>query len=111
MELYQEIQRLNSLLDKAISELKERGRAYANAYKTYRMLLSKELLRLKDEGVPATTSYDIARGKEEIATAKENEIITESLYKSCQEAILVYKLQIKILENQLQREWGQAKNG
>lgn len=109
MELFQEIQRLNTLLDKAIAELKNRGREYALAYKTYRMLLSKELLRLRDEGVPVTIAYDIARGKEEIADAKENEIITESLYKSCQEAINVYKLQIKIVQEQINREYNNIK--
>lgn len=109
MELYQEIQRLNSLLDKAIAELKNRGREYALAYKTYRMLLSKELLKLRDEGVPVTIAYDIARGKEEIADAKENEIITEALYKSCQEAINVYKLQIKIVQEQINREYTNIK--
>ena len=109
MELYQEIQRLNALLDKAISELKERGRSYANAYKTYRMLLAKELLRLRDEGVPVTIAYDIARGDEKIAEAKEQEIITESLYKSCQEAINVYKLQIKIVQEQINREYSNIK--
>lgn len=61
--------------------------------------------------MPVTIAYDIARGKQEIAEAKENEIVTESLYESCKEAINSYKLQIKILENQLDREWGHAKNG
>ena len=109
MELFQEIQRLNKLLDIAITELKERGRAYAEAYKTYRILLSKELLRLRDEGTPVTIAYDIARGKEEIAEAKQQEIITESLYKSCQEAINVYKLQIKIVQEQINREYTNIK--
>ena len=88
-------------------ELKELGRNYAGAYKKYRILLAQELLRLKAEGTPATISYDIARGRIEVATAKEQEIITESLYKSCLEAINVYKLQLKILENQYEKEWGQ----
>ena len=110
MELWQEIQDMNTLLSRAITELKERGRNYAYAYKTYRMLLAQELLRLRADGMPATIAYDIARGKAEIANAKEQEIITESLYESCKEAINGYKLQIKILENQYQREWGQAKN-
>ena len=109
MELYQEISRLNKLLDTAILELKERGKNYAVAYKEYRVKLSKELLRLRDEGIPATIAYDIARGKEEIAEAKQNEIITESLYKSCMEAVNVYKIQIKIVQEQIQREYNNIK--
>lgn len=111
MDLWQEIQDKQDLLTKAVSELRERGRRYAEAYRTYRMLLAQELLKLKADGMPVTIAYDIARGKEEIALAKEQELITESLYKSCLEAINVYKLQLKILENQYDKEWGQADNG
>lgn len=109
--MWEEIQEYKELLNKAITELKTRGRNYAEAYKNYRILVAQELLRLRAEGMPVTIAYDIARGRQEIAEAKENEIITESLYESCKEAINSYKLQIKILENQLDREWGHAKNG
>lgn len=109
--MWEEIQEYKELLNKAITELKTRGRNYAEAYKNYRILVAQELLRLRAEGMPVTIAYDIARGKQEIAEAKENEIVTESLYESCKEAINSYKLQIKILENQLDREWGHAKNG
>lgn len=109
MELYIEIERLNNLLDTAIKELSKRGREYAEAYKEYRIKLSKELLSLRDSGTPATLAYDIARGKEEIAEAKENEIIKESLYKSCLEAINVYKIQINIVREQISREYSNTK--
>lgn len=97
---------LNNLLTSALKEYKRRGKEYARAYANYRKLLAMELLKLKAEGMPVTIAYDIARGKEEIATAKEQEIITECLYKSCQEAINTYKLQIKILQEQINKEIG-----
>lgn len=97
---------LNNLLTSALKEYKRRGTEYAKAYANYRKLLAMELLKLKAEGMPVTIAYDIARGKEEIATAKEQEIITECLYKSCQEAINTYKLQIKILQEQINKEIG-----
>lgn len=100
-----ELKRLNDLLTKALKEFKERGIAYAKAYKDYRMLLSQELLRLKADGMPVTIAYDIARGSEVVANAKEQEIITECLYKSCQEAIQTYKLQIKILKENIDKEY------
>lgn len=105
MDLLNELWKTSELLGKALEQLKDRGRDYAKAYTTYRKMLAKELLRLKAEGMQATLCGDVARGKEEIAEAKEQEIITESLYKSCQEAINVYKVQIKILQEQLSREW------
>ena len=108
MDLYEEMNKLNELLTSALSEYKKRGKDYANAYKKYRMLVAQELLRLKAEGMPVTIAYDIARGKEEVANAKEQEIITECLYKSCQEAINTFKLQIKVLQEQINKEWSNS---
>ena len=105
MDLILEMQNLNELLTKALQEYKERGRKYAKAYRDYRVLLSQELLKLRDEGMPVTIAYDIARGLDNVSEAKEQEIITESLYKSCQEAINTYKLQIKILQAQIDKEY------
>ena len=55
--------------------------------------------------MPVTIAYDIARGTEQVANAKEQEIITECLYKSCQEAINTYKLQIKILQENINKDY------
>ncbi len=105
MDLIERMKELTDLLNAALSEFKNRGMAYAKAYANYRKMLAQELLKLKAEGMPVTIAYDIARGKEEIANAKEQEIITECLYKSCQEAINSYKLQIKILQEQINKEY------
>lgn len=105
MELLQELEQLKDLLTKALEEYKKRGRNYAKAYRNYRVLLRQELLKLRADGMPVTIAYDIARGAEHVADAKEQEIITESLYKSCQEAINTYKLQIKILQEQINKEY------
>ena len=105
MEEIQKMQELNTYLTTALAEYKKRGTDYAKAYKNYRMLLSQELLRLKAEGMPVTIAYDIARGKQEVADAKEQEIITECLYKSCQEAINTFKLQIKILQENINKDY------
>lgn len=105
MDLLQELWKINELLTKALEQYKQRGREYAKAYRDYRVLLAQELLKLKAEGMPATLAADVARGKEDIAAAKEQEIIAESLYKSCQEAINTYKIQIKVLQEQITREY------
>lgn len=105
MEEIQKMQELNTYLTTALAEYKKRGMDYAKAYKNYRVLLSQELLKLKAEGMPVTIAYDIARGTEQVANAKEQEIITECLYKSCQEAINTYKLQIKILQENINKDY------
>lgn len=105
MEELIKLQELNNYLTMALTEYKKRGKEYAEAYKNYRILLSQELLKLKAEGMPVTIAYDIARGTEHVANAKEQEIITECLYKSCQEAINTYKLQIKILQENINKDY------
>lgn len=105
MEEHLKLNELNNYLTSALAEYKTRGKAYAEAYKNYRILLSQELLKLKAEGMPATIAYDVARGTKQVANAKEQEIITECLYKSCQEAINTYKLQIKILQENINKDY------
>ena len=110
MEELQKLEELNNLLKKALSEYRRRGAEHAKAYKEYRIKVAKKLLELRADGMPVTIAYDIARGDEDVANAKEEEIITESLYKSCQEAINVYKLQIKILQAQINNDYGNGGN-
>ena len=110
MEELQKLKELNNLLTSALSEFKKRRQDYAKAYRDYRVKVAQKLLELKAEGMPVTISYDIARGNEEVAKAKEQEIITECLYKSCQEAINVFKLQIKILQAQIDNDYGNGGN-
>ena len=108
MEEYQKMLELQELLNTALAEFKTRGINYAKAYKNYRIALAQELLKLRDEGMPVTIAYDIARGNELVANYKEQEIITEALYKSSQEAINSYKLQIKILQEQINKEYNKG---
>lgn len=105
MDDYQRLDELNNLLSKALSEYKARAREYAKAYREYRVALRKELLSLRAEGSPVTITGDLARGEEHVAELKEQEIIAESLYKSCQEAINTYKLQIRVLYEQIRTEY------
>ena len=110
MEELQKLEELNNLLTSALSEYKKRGQDYAKAYRDYRVKVAQKLLELKAEGMPVTISYDIKRRNEEVAKAKEQEIIKECLYKSCQEAINVYKLKIKILQSQIDNDYGNGGN-
>lgn len=106
MNIYNELQEKSRLLDNSIRMLRKTGSNYAKAYTDYRIALAKELLILKDEGYAITLAGDIARGKPEIAHLKFEEISKEAIYKANQESINVLKLQIKILENQIEREFG-----
>ena len=106
MDLYNELQEKCRLLDNSIKMLRKTGSDYAKAYTDYRIALAKELVILKNDGYAITLASDIARGKPEIAHLKFEEISKEAIYKANMESINVLKLQIKVLENQLEREFG-----
>lgn len=106
MDLYITLQEKQNDLNVAVKELRKTATEYAEAYKTYRVLLAKKMLELKAEGMAITLAGDVARGDEEIAEAKKVEIIKEAIYKANQESINSTKLQIKIIESQITREIG-----
>lgn len=105
MEIYEEMQQKINQLNVAIKELATTGSQYSKSYTQYRIALAQEIVRLKDEGMAITLCYDIARGKPDIARLKFAEIRDEALYKANQENINALKLQIRILESQLEREY------
>lgn len=104
-DLTQELNEKVNLLNKALSALPERGRSYARAEYDYRVALSKDILVERSEGLPVTIISDVCRGKETIAKLKFKRDVAEAMHKSALEAINGYKLQIKILENQIDREY------
>ena len=106
IDLINELDARQKQLDVAVKTLRKSGEEYASAYRDYRVALAKELLKLKDDGFAITLAGDIARGKPEIARLKFEEISKEAIYKANQESILALKLQIKLLDNQIAREYG-----
>lgn len=106
MDLVNELNNLSNKLSLSIKSLIQTGKDYAKAYTDYRVALAKELIRLKDDGMAVTIAYDVARGKPEIAKLKFNEIANEAVYKANLESINAVKLQIKIIQNQIDKEWG-----
>jgi len=107
--MWEEIEKYSDLLEKANTEMKKRSRDKAQKEYLYRIALSKRLVELRAEGQAVTHLADIARGEEKIARLRLDRDIAQGLYESSQEAINVYKIKLRILENQYAREWGQVK--
>lgn len=105
MDLINDLNLKTTALDNAINQLGDRARDYAKAYTEYRVAIAQELVKLKNEGYAITLAGDIARGKREIASLKFKEIETEALYKACLERINALKLEIKLISNQIDKEW------
>lgn len=94
-----------ALLDAAIRQLGKRGQAYAEAESNYRMALSKAILQERANGTPVTIISDVCKGKSDIAKLRFQRDCAEVVYKSAMEAINSYKLQIRIMDAQIEREW------
>lgn len=107
-DLVTEIGAKTALLDAAITQLGKRGRAYAEAEMNYKIELAKKILLEREKGTPVTIISDICRGDPHIAKMRFERDCAEVVYKSAQEAINSYKLQIRLMDAQLSREWNNA---
>lgn len=108
VDLINEISAKTASLDKTVTQYGIRGRTFAQAEHDYRVALSKRILEHRAEGMPVTIISDVCRGEPEIAKLRLERDIAETVYKSALEAIQSYKLQIRILDAQVEREWSRA---
>lgn len=108
-DLFDDLRNNTTLLHASLTEFGKRGKAYADAEKTYRVALAKQILIERDNKVPVTIISDICRGNPEIARLRFQKDVAEVSYKAAMEAIQVYKLNIRVLESAIEREWGNAK--
>lgn len=105
-DLMNEMQGRIKMLDTALQQLGNRGRAYAQAERDYRIALAKKILVERDKKTPVTIISDVCRGDHEIAGLKFNRDVAEITYDAAKEACNVYKIEIRTLDEQISREWG-----
>lgn len=105
-DLMEELKSKNALLDQAYPAAKKRGIIRAEAEKKYKEELNKAILLEREKGTPVSILGDIVRGTPSIARLRFERDVADVTYKSAMEAINIYKLQIKILNEQIAREWG-----
>ena len=111
MELYAELQAKTRQLEASIKQLRQNGTAYAQAEMEYKMLLRQECLRLRDEGMAIGMIDKVCYGVPSVAQARFQRDVCESVYKANLEAIQSVKLQLRLIENQISREYGMAGKG
>ena len=96
---------LTKELDIQVKNLANSGKEYAEAYTKYRVKLAQELVKVRNDGTPVTLCSDLARGNIDVARAKFQEISKEAIYKANLESINAIKLRIKVVTNQLDKEY------
>lgn len=108
MDLYNELQLKIQQLEISIKTLRKSGTDYAQAERDYKVLLRQECLKLRDEGMAIGMIDKTCYGIPSVADARFKRDVNEAVYKANLEAINSIKLQMRIIENQLNREYGSS---
>ena len=106
MDLFLELQEKQDELDKAIKDLREAGRNYAEADTAYRRMVAKETLRLKAKGMAVGLIEKGIFDDEQVLDALFQRDYTDTLVTASKEVVNALKLRIKTISEQLAREYG-----
>lgn len=110
-DLWSEVQSKTKQLDYSVKELRKSGTAYAEAEKAYKIKLRETALRLRSQDMAVGMISMTVYGVPEVAELRFKRDCCEAVYKANVEAINAIKLEIRIINEQLSREWGQAGTG
>lgn len=106
MDLYNEIQEKIEQLNKSIEDCKTLGIEYNVAECQYKIKLRVEALKLKyDNDMPVTLINQVIFGVPEVAELRLKRDKAETMYNTAKDKVNILKLQIRILDSQLQREY------
>lgn len=106
MDLQIELTEKIKQLEISIKELRNSGTSYATAERDYKIKLREECLRLRDTGMAITLIDKTCYGIPSVAEARFKRDVAETVYKANLEAINSIKLQLRLIESQISREWG-----
>lgn len=107
--MWHEIEAIMTKGEQSLSEYKNYAKDYAVKEHDYRVALSKRLLERRAEGQAVTHLTDIVKGEKDIAKLRFDRDIAEGLMKSAEKGTDFYKLYARLMEGQMQREWGATK--
>lgn len=111
IDLYEDILKLMAELTSSIKVLKSNGQELAEAERDYKITLRTEALKLRADNTPVTLINQIIYGVPAVADLRLKRDIAQAKYEANKEHINVTKLKLRVLENQLAREWGSAGRG
>jgi len=109
MNLFNQIQDKTMELNSVIRSLTEAGNKRAKAEYNYKIKLTQECHKLRDSGMAVTLIDKTVYGIPEVARLRADRDIAETMYQVYIEKINAIKLEIRMLDAQLSREWGSTK--
>lgn len=110
-DLWQEIEQKRKELSVCIRELRKSGTAYAEAERAYKVKLRETCLRLRSQDMAIGMIQLTCYGVPEVADLRFKRDVAEAVYTANKEAINSCKLQLRLIESQLQREWSTPQAG
>lgn len=110
-DLWAELRREQAQLMEELELYRESGAQFAENEREYRTALRTAIMTERANGMPVSIVGDVARGIPRIANLKCARDCSEAVYKASQEAINARKLNIKILDAQMSREWYSGNGG
>jgi hypothetical protein len=105
MDLVNEQQALLKQLSATIKELEQHGIELATKERDYKIILNQHVLALREDGIAVTLIDKVAYGIKEVAQARLDRDIADTMYNVCREKINGIKLKVRINEEQIKREW------
>lgn len=105
-DLINEIAHKTKELEVSVRSLRKTGQAFAEAERDYKILLRQEALKLRDAGQAIGMIDKVIYGVPSVAEARFKRDCSEAVYRANMESINSIKLQLRLLDAQLSREWG-----
>jgi len=87
----------------ALSEFKQSGRKLAYCEAKYRKEKAVEIATLRSEGYPVTIITELANGA--VADERLDRDLAQVDYEAAREALWLYKLALRITDEDIKREW------
>lgn len=107
-ELIIALSRKKAEMNRTLALAKERGFAMAEAERAYKIEKAKFIAKARMDKVPVTLIRDLAQGEINISKLRLERDKAKVLYLNAVEAINIYKLECRLIEAQVNREWGNA---
>lgn len=111
MDLYEQIESLMAELTASIKQLRKNGEKLAETERDYKITLTAQALKMRAEDMPVTLINTTIYGLKEVADKRFARDVAQATYDANKEHINVTKLKLRILENQISREFGASGKG
>lgn len=104
-DIFAQVDELYGLLAEELDNCRKTGCQLAENEAAYRRELRISELAERERGTPVTIIGDVCRGDEVISDLRRARDCSKVLYEASKEAINVYKIRLRILNEQISRVW------